>query len=128
MRGLCGRRRVPFRGHSRRSRPLIRHASGTPCVLIRDRRRPHTWRMGRIQMELYADRLSRHAERMRDDIDGARMRIAWARFELGARARLGDAELAALEAVGALVGADEEAERRLLRRRLRQLEAVERLQ
>ena len=79
-------------------------------------------------MELYADRLSRHAERMRDDIDGARMRIAWARFELGARARLGDAELAALEAVGALVGADEEAERRLLRRRLRQLEAVERLQ
>jgi hypothetical protein len=84
--------------------------------------------MGRIQMELYADRLSRHAERLRDDIDGARMRIAWARFELAARARLGDAELAALEAVGALVGADEAAERRLLRRRLRQLQAVERLQ
>lgn len=79
-------------------------------------------------MELYADRLSRHAERLRDDIDGARMRIAWARFELDARARLGDAELAALEAVGALVGADEAAERRLLRRRLRQLQAVERLQ
>jgi hypothetical protein len=84
--------------------------------------------MGRIQIELYADRLARHAERLRDDIDGARMRIAWARFELAARARLGDAELAALEAVGALVGADEEAERRLMRRRLRQLEAVERLQ
>ena len=84
--------------------------------------------MGRIQIELYADRLSHHAERLRDDVDGARMRIAWARFEQAVRRRLGDAELAALEAVGALVGADEEAERRLLRRRLRQLQAVERLQ
>jgi hypothetical protein len=79
-------------------------------------------------MELYADRLSRHAERLRDDVAGARMRIAWARFEAAARARLGEAEVAVLEAVGALAGGDERAERRLLRRRLRQLEAVERLQ
>jgi hypothetical protein len=84
--------------------------------------------MARLELELYADRLSRHAERLRDDIDGARLRIAWAGIEAVARAELGARDVAVLEAVGALVQADAAAERRLLERRLRQLECVERLQ
>ena len=37
--------------------------------------------MPRIELELYADRLARHAERLRDDVDGARLRLAWAELE-----------------------------------------------
>jgi hypothetical protein len=84
--------------------------------------------MARLELELYADRLSRHAERLRDDIDGARLRIAWAGIEAVARAELGSRDVAVLEALGALVQADAAAERRLLERRIRQLESVERLQ
>jgi hypothetical protein len=84
--------------------------------------------MARLELELYADRLSRHAERLRDDVDGARMRIAWAGIEAVARAELGTRDVAVLEAIGALVQADAAAERRLLERRIRQLESVERLQ
>jgi hypothetical protein len=84
--------------------------------------------MGRIELELYADRLSRSAERLRDDLDGARTRIAWARFERDARGRLGARDAAVLDALGVLTGADEDAERRLLERRLRQLAVVERFQ
>jgi hypothetical protein len=84
--------------------------------------------MARLELELYADRLSRHAERLRDDVDGARMRIAWAGIEAVARAELGTRDVAVLEAIGALVQADAAAERRLLERRIRQLESIERLQ
>jgi hypothetical protein len=84
--------------------------------------------MARLELELYADRLSRHAERLRDDIDGARLRIAWAGIEAVARAELGSRDVAVLEALGALVGADAAAERRLLERRIRQLDSLERLQ
>jgi hypothetical protein len=84
--------------------------------------------MARLELELYADRPSRHAERLRDDVDGARMRIAWAGIEAVARAELGTRDVAVLEAIGALVQADAAAERRLLERRIRQLESVERLQ
>ena len=84
--------------------------------------------MQRIELELYADRLARHAERLRDDVDGARTRIAWAGIERLARSELGARDAALLEALGALVQADPAAERRLLERRLRQLEALERLQ
>jgi hypothetical protein len=82
----------------------------------------------RLELELYADRLARHAERLRDDIDGARLRIAWGGFEAVARAELGARDVAVLEALGALVQPDAAAERRLLERRVRQLECVERLQ
>ena len=37
--------------------------------------------MTRIEIELYAERLSRHAERLRDDLEGARMRISWLQLE-----------------------------------------------
>ena len=84
--------------------------------------------MGRIELELYADRLSRHAERLRDDIDGARTRLAWGRFEASARDRLASRDLQLLEAIGVWTSVDELAERRLVERRLRQLEAVEKLQ
>ena len=70
--------------------------------------------MPRIELELYADRLARHAERLRDDVDGARLRLVWEELEGRVRAELG-----ARDAAG---------ERRLLERRLRQLQALERLQ
>ncbi len=84
--------------------------------------------MPRIEIELYADRLSRHAERLRDDLEGARMRLAWLRLEQDARAQLGARDSAVLEALGVLLGSDEQAERRLIDRRLRQLEVIERYQ
>jgi hypothetical protein len=84
--------------------------------------------MPRIEIELYADRLSRHAERLRDDLEGARMRLAWLRLEQDARAQLGARDSAVLEALGVLSGSDEQAERRLIDRRLRQLEVIERFQ
>jgi hypothetical protein len=84
--------------------------------------------MSRIEIELYADRLSRHAERLRDDLEGARMRLAWLRLEQDARAELGARDTAVLEALGVMSGTDEQAERRLIDRRLRQLEVVERYQ
>lgn len=84
--------------------------------------------MQRIDLELYADRLSRHAERLRDDAEGARVRIAWAGLELRARERVGARDAAVLEALGVFAGADPSAERRLLERRLRQLAVVERFQ
>jgi hypothetical protein len=82
----------------------------------------------RLDLELYADRLARHAQRLRDDVDGARLRIAWSGLEAVARAELGARDVAVLEALGALVQPDPAAERRLLERRLRQLECLERLQ
>jgi len=84
--------------------------------------------MGRIELELYADRLARHAERLRDDVEGGRMRIEWARLERRAREELGQRDSAVLEALGVLGADDDQAERRLIDRRLRQLRAVERLQ
>jgi len=84
--------------------------------------------MGRIELELYADRLARHAERLRDDVEGGRMRIEWSRLEQRARDELGQRDSAVLEALGVLGADDEQAERRLIDRQLRQLRAVERLQ
>ncbi len=56
------------------------------------------------------------------------MRIEWARLERRARDELGQRDSAVLEALGVLGADDEQAERRLIDRRLRQLRAVERLQ
>ncbi len=84
--------------------------------------------MSRVELELYADRVARHAERLRDDVDGARLRLAWSAIEERVRAELGAHDAAVLEALGVLVAVDAAAERRLLERRLRQLRALERLQ
>ena len=45
--------------------------------------------MPRIELELYADRLARHSERLRDDVDGARLRLVWEELEGRVRAELG---------------------------------------
>ena len=103
-------------------------ASGTAAVLSRDGLPLHHRGMTRIEIELYADRLSRHAERLRDDLEGARMRLGWLRLESRAREQLGVRDCAVLEALGVLTSSDEAAERRLVDRRLRQLEVVERFQ
>jgi hypothetical protein len=84
--------------------------------------------MSRIELELYADRLARHSERIRDDVDGARLRLAWAALEQRVRPGLGARDAAVLDALGVLVTVDDAAERRLLERRLAQLGALERLQ
>ena len=97
-------------------------------VLFRHGARPHDPGMTRIEIELYAERLSRHAERLRDDLDGARMRLAWLDLERSARDELGARDTAVLESLGVLTGTDEASERRLVDRRLRQLEVVERFQ
>jgi hypothetical protein len=82
----------------------------------------------RIELELYAERLSRQADRLSDDVDGARMRIAWAQLEARARERLSSADMCVLDALGVFTGAEEAAERRLISRRVRQLEALRRFQ
>src|SRR5262245_26170238 len=84
--------------------------------------------MTRIELELYADRLGRHAERLRDDVEAARMHLSWAALETRCRERLGTRDVAVLEALGVLSACDEQAECRLVKRRLAQLRVVERLQ
>jgi hypothetical protein len=87
-------------------------------------------RMDRLDLELYADRLARHAERIADDIAAARLRLSWNAFEAQARTRLPAADGRLLEAIGvlgALPGTAEE-DRRLVDRRRGQLEALGRLQ
>ena len=80
--------------------------------------------MPRIELELYADRLARHAERLRDDVDGARLRLAWAELEGRVRAELGARDAAVLEALGVLVAVDAAARAAAARARLRQLRAL----
>src|SRR6478609_8264878 len=78
--------------------------------------------MSRVELELYADRVARHAERLRDDVDGARLRLAWAGIEGRVRTELG------AHYAGVLVAVDAAGGRRLLERGLRQLRALERMQ
>jgi hypothetical protein len=56
------------------------------------------------------------------------MRLAWLDLERSARDELGARDTAVLESLGVLTGTDEASERRLVDRRLRQLEVVERFQ
>jgi len=62
--------------------------------------------VSRIELELYADRVARHAERLRDDVDGAHLRLAWAGIEGRVRTELGAHDAAVLEALGVLVAVD----------------------
>jgi hypothetical protein len=84
--------------------------------------------MDRLDVELYADRVARHAERLADEVAAARLRLAWAALEGAARGELAAGDALVLEAIGVLgtvVIADDEA---LIHRRRRQLEALDRLQ
>jgi hypothetical protein len=62
--------------------------------------------MDRLDVELYAERLARHAERAADDLADARLREAWCELERGVRATLGAADCARLEALGVLTPTD----------------------
>src|SRR3954470_5045137 len=133
MAGGCARRAGRAVASARseicaRPRTCSCDASGTGAVLRRDALAVHHRGMTRIEIELYADRLSRHAERLRDDLEGAPMRLGWLRLESRAREQLGVRDCAVLEALGVLTSSDEAAERRLVDRRLRQLEVMERFQ
>src|SRR3954465_4512305 len=101
MAGGCARRAGRAAASARsvicaRPRTCSCDASGTGAVLRRDALGVHHRGMTRIEIELYADRLSRHAERLRDDLEGARMRLGWLRVEARGRARAGGGGCAAL--------------------------------
>lgn len=85
--------------------------------------------MDRLDLELYAERLTRYRERVLDDLAHARMRESWSAFEAEARARLDPQETARLTALGILASehADEDA-RALSAERSADLIALERLQ
>ena len=81
--------------------------------------------MDRLDLELYADRLARHADRLADEIAAARLRLAWCELERDARARMGTSRSAVLEAVGVLAApAEPGGDARLIERRESQLGAL----
>jgi hypothetical protein len=85
--------------------------------------------MDRLDLELYADRLGRHAERLADDIAAARLRLVWGDVERRARDALGAGDSLRLEALGVLQPGGTGAEdRALIERRRQQLDALGRLQ
>ena len=59
--------------------------------------------MDRLDIELYAERLARHAERTADDLADARLREAWWELEQKARRGLTAADVARLEGLGLLL-------------------------
>ncbi len=84
--------------------------------------------MDRLDLELYADRIARHADRLNDELGAARLRLSWNAFEARSRERLGPEDTLLLESIGVLVTCDEESDRTMARRRERQLAALGRLQ
>jgi hypothetical protein len=85
--------------------------------------------MDRLDLELYADRLARHSDRLSDDLEAARLRMSWAVLERDARAALGARRCALLEAVGVIAdGATGDDDAALVARRRQQLGALEALQ
>ena len=83
--------------------------------------------MDRLDLELYADRLARNADRLADDISAARLREAFAELDALARAALGPIDSAVLEAVGA-IGTVCEDQSALIERRVHQLALIARIQ
>ncbi|HMG99263.1 MAG TPA: hypothetical protein VK546_10105 [Gaiellales bacterium] len=84
--------------------------------------------MDRLDLELYADRLARHASRLADELAAARLRLTWAELERDARVELGAGRSLLLESLGVLAqvdasGADEAL---LARRRANSRRAVKR--
>ena len=83
----------------------------------------------RLDLELYADRLARHADRLSDEISAARLRLSWQLIEREARTELAADETARLEAVGVLGAPDgTDQDTRLIERRHDQLAAIGRIQ
>lgn len=85
--------------------------------------------MDRLDLELYADRLARHASRLADELAAARLRLTWAELERAAREELGAGRSLLLESLGVLARSDASgADEALLARRREQLEALAALQ
>ena len=89
----------------------------------------HVHTVDRLDLELYADRLARHADRLADEISAARLRLSWQLIERASRCELAADESARLEAVGVLGAPDgSDQDTRLIERRHDQLAAIGRLQ
>jgi hypothetical protein len=85
--------------------------------------------MDRLDLELYADRLARHASRLADELAAAGLRLTWAALEHDARAELGAGRTLLLESLGVFAPAEAGgADETLLARRREQLEALASLQ
>ena len=85
--------------------------------------------MDRLDLELYADRLARHASRLADELAAARLRLTWATLERDARAELGPGRSLLLESLGVLAQTDANGtDEALLARRCEQLDALAELQ
>jgi hypothetical protein len=84
--------------------------------------------MDRLDLELYADRLARHSDRLSDDLEAARLRMSWAVLERDAREALGARRVALLEAVGVIASPTADDDAALVARRRQQLGALEALQ
>jgi hypothetical protein len=85
--------------------------------------------MDRLDLELYADRLARHASRLADELAAARLRLTWAALERDARAELGAGRSLLLESLGVLAQCDRNGvDETLVTRRREQLEALAALQ
>jgi hypothetical protein len=85
--------------------------------------------MDRLDLELYADRLARHASRLDDELAAARLRLTWAELERSARTELGAGLALLLESLGVLAQADASAaDEALIARRCEQLRALTALQ
>lgn len=85
--------------------------------------------MDRLDLELYAERLARHAERTADDLADARLREAWWELEQDARTQLTAADVARLEGLGLLLAPPAAAAvGRSVAERTRDLSAIHRLQ
>ncbi|HEY1480132.1 MAG TPA: hypothetical protein VGF46_08890 [Gaiellales bacterium] len=84
--------------------------------------------MDRLDLELYADRLARHSDRLSDDLEAARLRISWGELEREARVALGARRASLLEAVGVIADGSSDDDAALVARRRQQLGALEALQ
>ena len=114
---------------ARRVGGSIRHALGSRSAHCRTPDGRSLTGMDRLDLELYADRLARHADRLSDDLEAARLRLSWAALERDVRAALGARRSALLEAVGVLAGeATGDDDAALVARRRQQLGALEALQ
>ena len=135
-RAVCARaRRAARSACCSTSAPRGRRASGTRHApgARRDGRgagaAPTLAGMDRLDLELYADRLARHASRLADELAAARLRLTWAELERAARAELGAGRSLLLESLGVLAQVDASgADEALLARRREQLEALAALQ
>lgn len=85
--------------------------------------------MSRLDIELYKERLARHAERVAEELADARMILAWADLEQQMLPNLSGTEVARLEGMGILSTSERwDAASRSVNERERDLHAIHRMQ